>query len=231
MKKKKKSDKKGFTLIELLAIILILALVVSIVVYVVTDVVKNAKDNSYEVTVNNIVNVASEFVLENSSDKISWVDSDAQYQYTCVSVQDLIDGGYYKSDVLDSYINDTDKVSADDYIELKRNKTSKNIEVKRLLTKEEDKALCNNIDDSIIQISVFKHDECDEINGWSKCKLVNIKYQITNISKPIVDYKYGYDFLKDGVVEEFKVEDISFTKNLLSTISPALIGLCEVKLL
>ena len=63
-KKKKKINSFGFTLIELLATIAILSVVISIVVYFAMEIVNNAKNKGYQVTIANIEQEVSSYVLE-----------------------------------------------------------------------------------------------------------------------------------------------------------------------
>lgn len=125
LKKKRyvvKIGNSGFTLIELLAVVAILAVVASIVIYFSLRVVNDANEKSYATTINNIENEANNYILENG-DGNSWMPTDVEdNQYQCVTVQNLIDIGYFKSDVLKSKVDKNTYVDKDDYIYVERNK-------------------------------------------------------------------------------------------------------------
>lgn len=90
---------KGFTLIELLAILLILFLIFTIVIYSFTDVFKSAKETISKVDENIILSAANDYALEYRG-KDTWVedvDVDGNVSF-CVSLQSLIDYGYFKDD-------------------------------------------------------------------------------------------------------------------------------------
>lgn len=125
LKKKRyvvKIGNSGFTLIELLAVVAILAVVASIVIYFSLRVVNNANEKSYATTINNIEDEANNYILENG-DGNSWMPTGVEdNQYQCVTVQNLIDIGYFKSDVLKSKVDKNTYVDKDDYIYVERNK-------------------------------------------------------------------------------------------------------------
>lgn len=127
LKKKRyvvKIGNSGFTLIELLAVVAILAVVASIVIYFSLRVVNDANEKSYATTINNIEDEANNYILENG-DGNSWMPTDVEdNQYQCVTVQNLIDIGYFKSDVLKSKVDKNTYVDKDDYIYVERNKNN-----------------------------------------------------------------------------------------------------------
>lgn len=56
-------------------------------------IIDNAKEESYQVTINNIEKNAGNYVLEDNT-LIPWINGDGgNYQYQCVTVQNLIDDG------------------------------------------------------------------------------------------------------------------------------------------
>ena len=59
--------KKGFTTIELIMILIVLAVVVTIAFYAVNNSIKKSKEGSLEATINNIIDSAKNYVLENDN--------------------------------------------------------------------------------------------------------------------------------------------------------------------
>ena len=135
--KKYNLGSKGFTLVELLAVIALLAIISVIAVYSAVNVIGNAKQKSYDVSISNIEKQAGNYAIENQND-FMWLDVDndstSTKQYFCVSVQDLIDTGYFKNDVLDSYIKEGVTVNGTDNIYLERDRTTKTLEKNILLS-------------------------------------------------------------------------------------------------
>lgn len=124
---KNKKNSYGFTLIELLATITILSIVLSISIYFVYEIVDSARNKSYQVTISNIEKEAGTYVLENAS-SVEWInDNDMSYQYQCVSIQNLIDSGYFSGDVLNSKVDKDVYVQKNDMVYLERNIYSKTI--------------------------------------------------------------------------------------------------------
>ena len=120
-RRKKSKLNAGFTLIELLATIVILSIITSIVIYFAINIMDNARNKSYITTKNNVEKVASNYILEDINDTV-WMDSDmdSQYQYQCVTVQNLIDTGYFSNDVLESKISKDRNLKTTDYIFIER---------------------------------------------------------------------------------------------------------------
>ena len=100
-----KNNNKGFTFVELLSIIAILAIVITIVITISLNVVNSSKEKSYKVTINNVERDVSSYVMENN-DIFSWRDYDDIVEYQCITVQHLIDKGYFSNDILNSYVSD-----------------------------------------------------------------------------------------------------------------------------
>ena len=132
-----KGSNKGFTLIEIIISIVILALFFSVLVYVLLDTVKNSKEKSYEVTINNIENIANDYVFDKMTSS-DWINGDSlDYQYQCVTVQKLIDAGYFKEDILDAKIQSDLFVKRENYVYLERETNTKNI-IKSILLYDSD---------------------------------------------------------------------------------------------
>ena len=174
--KKYNLSNKGFTLVELLVVIALLAIISVIAVYSAVNVIGSAKQKSYEVSISNIEKQAGTYALENQNEFV-WLDIDGDLtktkQYFCVSVQDLIDSGYFKSDVLDSYIKEGVTVQSSDNIYLERDTNTKMITQNVLLSSVSGyDVLCNN-DNAIGNISFSV-----KPSGWTREKEVIITYKV-----------------------------------------------------
>lgn len=90
---------KGFTLIELLSILLILFIIFTIVIYSFTDVFKSAKETISKADKNTVLSAANDYALEyrGSDGWIEEVKNDGTVNF-CVSLNSLIDYGYFKND-------------------------------------------------------------------------------------------------------------------------------------
>lgn len=105
MVNKEKKKKYGFTLTELLAVIVVLAIIFSITIIfsggIIGDVTKNIDDATKKI----ILNAANEYVIEFRKTNDKWkenVDENGEISF-CVSLQSLIDKGYY--DDKDEYVS------------------------------------------------------------------------------------------------------------------------------
>ena len=122
-----KKSNHGFTLVELLAVIAILGIVVSITIFVGINAVNKAKEKSYNTTINNIERMAGTY-LEENGDRLFYISSnDNVNEYQCITIENLIDGGYFKEDVLNSLVSKDHKVNKSDYIYLERNSATKSV--------------------------------------------------------------------------------------------------------
>ena len=187
-----KNIKKGFTLVELLATIAILAIVVSIVIYVAMSTVNNAKENGYKTIVVNIENNAKDYFIENST-KLFFIQSEENenHEYQCVTVQNLIDMGYFKSNILESEVSKDRNVDVNDYVYLLRDRNSKAL-VKQIYTYGNDGSFnCEEAMKAQGDIGVVVSP-----NDWSKNKDITIYYGLKNTLSP-GDYLYQYEYV-DG---------------------------------
>ena len=193
---KNKKIKGGFTLIELLATLAILSIVVTIGIAFSMNVISKSKDKSYIVTASNIKNAANNYVVENP-ELVGWQDNkckgdgNRKCQMQCVTVQDLIDNGYFKEDILGSSVKisdtETKKVELSDSVYIERDDDTKAIT--NVLFNEDS---CSS--DGNITISV-------EPSGWvNTSKKVTITYSLNgNVSgaKYYYQIKEGSSVVKD----------------------------------
>lgn len=210
-KKKLKSNSKGFTLVELLAVIAILSVVVTIVIYAATNIVKHSKENSYQVTINNIEKQAGNYIDEElaNTDWVNIANTGGDYQYQCVTVQNLIDAGYFGIDVLDSFVTENRQVMANDYIYIERVTETKSIIKNILLYDSSFSGLCSDFSATgRVSIEVSP-------SGWTTSKNVNITYTLNNVNVSDYSYyNYGYSFISSNVTKSYEnYEPISFIVN------------------
>ena len=183
--KKANNSNKGFTLVELLAVFAILSVVMTIVVYTALNIIDNAKEKSYEATINNIQTGASNYVLESLSNSI-WIDK-ADYQYQCVSVGNLIDAGYFKNDILGSYSKENTLIEESDYVYLERDINTKTIITNSFLSDDKYSALCSDSNNVTFRVEPL---------GWTnESKKVKIKYNLHYVdASDVSSYQYNSSF-------------------------------------
>ena len=92
--------KKGFTLVELLSVIVVLALLLSISIVVYTNYEKKSQETLTKVEKVELMNAAAAYFTEfKDTDNYKYYEDANNKKYSCVSVQTLIDIGYYKQSV------------------------------------------------------------------------------------------------------------------------------------
>ena len=99
-------NKKGFTLIELLTCLLLLGVVLSIGLYVTRDTLSTSLSTLTDVSTTQIYNTVETYVLEN---KTIWTNINSQ-EYTCVTVEELVDTGYFEEDEVITYKDNIIKI-------------------------------------------------------------------------------------------------------------------------
>ena len=113
-------NNKGFTLVELLACLALLGVVLGIGLYVTRDTLSTTLTTLTDVSEKEIYDTAKIYVLEN---KVEW--KNAQVEYTCITVNNLVEKGYFDFDEITSY--------KDKKIKLERDKQSKVIDSVRFV--------------------------------------------------------------------------------------------------
>ena len=94
-------NNKGFTLVELLVCLVIIGIVAGVSFGLVRGTWSKPVDTLNEVSENEISNAAKNYVIENS---VSW-KLDGDNIYSCVSINDMINDGYFNSKELIDYQN------------------------------------------------------------------------------------------------------------------------------
>lgn len=189
-----KKNNHAFTLVELLATITILGIVLSITVYVGINAVNRAKENSYKTTKSNIEKIASTY-LEENGDRLFYIskNDDTDIEYQCITIENLIDGGYFKNDVLDSQVSKDNKVNKGDYIYVERNSITKSVIKNVYVLNGEDNGVCPDAVKAESNI-IFLVSPLE----WSKAKEVTITYKLKNANN-INDYEYDYSYSNDKI--------------------------------
>ena len=113
-------NKKGFTLVELLACLALLGAVLGIGLFVTRDTLATALSTLTDISESQIYDASKSYVIEY---KINWVGETEEY--TCITVNDLVEKGYFDKDEVVSY--------KDNVIKVVRNKDSKVIDYVRLV--------------------------------------------------------------------------------------------------
>jgi len=186
MFKRRKRD-NGFTLIELLSIILILTLVFSFSIFIIGDAISKSKAKSYKVTINNIENMAGSYLVEGAEELfyISKKKSD-NLEYQCIVVQDLIDSGFFKNDILSSKVSDVRNVEAYDFVYVERNIDTKVItKTEYLMADDNTSVLCFDAINATGDINIMIAPD-----GWSSYKEITLKYRVKNYYD-IDDYTFS----------------------------------------
>ena len=101
--KKNINKNKGFTLVELLVTILIISIITSVGYFFTTNIINSSKEKSDELSINNIKTSARTYSKE-YPDNLIW-KADGENYYACVTIQDLINAGYYKKEQLPKKLN------------------------------------------------------------------------------------------------------------------------------
>lgn len=130
---KKDKTKKGFTLVELLAVIVVITLISSVGIITYLKTINNSKSKATLLAINNIKEAAYLYSKE-GTDEIEWVNSYDQYgkesgKYACVSVQQLINKGYFKDNFLDKEIYKNSKIDKNTFIEVSMGTNNDNLKV------------------------------------------------------------------------------------------------------
>ena len=101
---KKSNKNQGFTLIEVLATILIISIVFGASYYFTMNTINNSKEKSKEISINSIKTSARTYSKEYPNNLI-WKE-DGENHYACVTIQDLINAGYYKEEQINNIIDE-----------------------------------------------------------------------------------------------------------------------------
>ena len=114
-------NRKGFTLIEMLGCLALLGLVLGIGLYVTRDTLSTSLSTLTSVSDNQIKEAATLYVSEI---RMTWIN-ESNEEYTCLTIKELVDAGYFDlEDVMDY---------KDDYVRISRTPKTKVIEKIQIL--------------------------------------------------------------------------------------------------
>ena len=201
-----KLNNKGFTLVELLATIAVLSLVILISIYVSVEVIDTAKTKSYMVTKNEIEKQATNYLIENSNRLFFEPVIDGK-EYYCITVENLIDMGYFKNKILKSKKSKNDTVKANDYIYVLRDSNTKTLISTTYNNSDLVEEECRRAFGGTGSI-LFSY----EPDGWSREKKVKIIYKLRNAGN-INNYSYGYKFLTEEKNDKNKEKEFVIYEN------------------
>lgn len=197
-----RKNNKGFTLVELLSIISLLSLISVIVVVVFGEVITNAKTNSYEVSLNEVQSGAVDYISENDNGK-NWGDFVGDDVYKCVTIQNLIDKGFFDSDIIGTKYNDEGGViTADDKVLVVRNSDTKAIVLSQF-------AALNTMYGEYCSVDLAESEEVEssinfditDRDTWKSSKKVEIAYELINVdTSSFGDYTYYYEITETGEI-------------------------------
>ena len=128
-----KKRTKGFTLVELLAVVVVLTLVAGISVAVYLNTIRTSKKKATLLAINGVKEAAYLYSKEDNKD-IEWVESydqegNSDGKYACVSVQQLINKGYFNKSFFDKDIYE-EKINSRTFIEVSMGQNADNVSVK-----------------------------------------------------------------------------------------------------
>ncbi len=196
-----KNKKKGFTLIELLVVILIVALVGTVGFISIRAVIDNSKEKKNSLNLNNIYDAAYNYTLEYKKIDDFWFEDDeSQFEYSCSTVQNIINKGFLKENVFGTYnINiDLVEINGDTSIKVVRNKSTKTIEKSYVI----DDISCNELDELELEIKLPLPDGLD---NWYKSNF-NIEINLLKSFSTGIS-KYVYSVIDNG--KNIYLEDLN----------------------
>ena len=101
-------NRKGFSLIELLGCLLLLGIILCIGLYSTRGTLATALSTLTDVSKNEIYDAAKMYVLEYD---VTWVN--VEEEYTCLTVNQLVDSGYFDDDEVTIYKDSNIKIVRD----------------------------------------------------------------------------------------------------------------------
>lgn len=207
---KKDKTKKGFTLVELLAVIVVITLIsgVGIITYLKT--INNSKSKATLLAINNIKEAAYLYSKE-GTDEIEWVnsygkDGKESGKYACVSVQQLINKGYFKDNFFDKeiYKNSKIKISKNTFIEVRMGTNNDNLKV--VVNKNdntEDKCIGSAINGNLFHLKLG-----NDSKSYTDTIKLNVSKKDTN--KVVQKYTVSINDEKNSVEESFNGRNVTF---------------------
>ena len=206
-----KKTKRGFTLVELLATLAVLSIVLSIVVFSTSGVINNAREKSYETTINNVLVAGGNYTVENP-ELSEWEECDSgNCEYQCISVNELISNGYFKGDILESEVEKNVNIKEVDSVYIERDKDSKTI-TNKIFENEKTAAADRKCTKSVYGAIEFRITP----STWTSEKSVTITYTL-NSSQDIAT-KASYEFTGENG-QKIQDNNITFNSTRVNTVT------------
>ena len=101
-------NRKGFTLIEMLGCMLIMAIILGIGLYSARGTLATSLSTLTNISENEIYSASKIYVLENG---VNWINDGTEY--TCITIDNLVEKGYFDEDEVLSYKDEIIKIERD----------------------------------------------------------------------------------------------------------------------
>lgn len=140
----KKNNNKGFTLVEVIAVVALMAIVLTFSFNVYTFIINNSKQKSTEISIDNIKS-ASELYAKENNDVTKWwgyYTANKQYKFYCITVQDLINNGYFGKNIINKQISSENNVNNNTLIKVVKDISNMTI-IKTEISTETSLESCN----------------------------------------------------------------------------------------
>ena len=205
--------KKGFTLVELLAVIVVITLISSVGIITYLKTINNSKSKATLLAINNIKEAAYLYSKE-GTDEIEWVNSYDKYgkesgKYACVSVQQLINKGYFKDNFLDKEIYKNSEIDKKTFIKVSMGTNNDNLKV--VVNKNddtEDKCIGSAINGNLFHL---------KLENDSKSYTDTIKLKVSSKDNSIKPKNYIVSIDDVSKKEESTTGEVTFKKLTNST--------------
>ena len=205
--------KKGFTLVELLAVIVVITLISSVGIITYLKTINNSKSKATLLAINNIKEAAYLYSKE-GTDEIEWVNSydkegKESGKYACVSVQQLINKGYFKDNFFDKEIYKGSEITKNTFIEVSMGTNNDNLKVvvnKNYNTK--DKCIGSAINGNLFHL---------RLGNDSKSYTDTIKLKVSSKDNDIIPKNYIVSIDDVSKKEESTTGEVTFKKLTNST--------------
>ena len=205
--------KKGFTLVELLAVIVVITLISSVGIITYLKTINNSKSKATLLAINNIKEAAYLYSKE-GTDEIEWVNSydkegKESGKYACVSVQQLINKGYFKDNFFDKEIYKGSEITKNTFIEVSMGTNNDNLKV--VVNKSDntkDKCIGSAINGNLFHL---------RLGNDSKSYTDTIKLKVSSKDNDIIPKNYIVSIDDVSKKEESTTGEVTFKKLTNST--------------
>ena len=189
---KLKNKSHGFTLIEVLAVVVILSIVSFVGFNVFNSLINKTDSTTKHISFNNIRSAAEVYSREAlDSDWESFVSNSSNYKYTCVTVKDLINTGFFDEDFLGKKIySDDNSISENSYVKVVKDISNMTVVSTEIVNDDKDSCLNSARESVVNDVNTFVITY--HSNGGSECgnSIVEVGEKV-NLTVPI---RHGYIF-------------------------------------